>query len=52
MARPVGLVELEWPDPNKDGSFTLTPEQAARLDHLLTQLDVYIAAQLARCGVK
>lgn len=52
MVRPVGLVELDWPEPNADGTFTLTAGQAGRLDHLLTQLEVYIAAQLARCGVK
>lgn len=52
MDPPKGLVIPDWPQPNPDGSFTLSPKQAAEVSYFLGQLHDYIGTQLAKCGVK
>lgn len=50
MEKPTGLVSIDWPAPNPDGTTTLTPVQVSELGYFLGQLHDYIQAQLAKCG--
>lgn len=52
MTPPMGLINPEWPEPNPDGSFTLTPSQASQFDYFLRQLSNYIIEQLEDCRLK
>ena len=40
-----------WPDPNPDGTYTVTLATARSLLQLLGTLNVYIQTQYARCEV-
>jgi hypothetical protein len=52
MTPPVGLINPEWPDPNPDGTYTLTASQASQFDYFLRQLSNYILEQLEECRLK
>jgi hypothetical protein len=41
--------QLDWPDPNRDGSTTLTHDQLGKFNAILTALTNYIETQLIVC---
>ena len=47
---PSSLPSLSWPDPNADGTTTLTLVQTRALLLLLTTVENYVAEQYAACG--
>jgi hypothetical protein len=47
---PIDFAPEDWPDPQADGSTSLTPELAARFLALLITLTDYLEQQYARCA--